>query len=468
MKRNDYSWREPYWQSTYEQLGADEQAAKVVEALKQFYSLYSDELVEWIAELYDPGEGAFYCTHSGKYNDGFLPHTEAVSQVCSFLEISGMIKHLGGDYRNAFPEDMKRAIAHFLKRQQLPNGYFYNVAKTKEEFDKHIPARSRHLQVATVFLRELGYAPTYDTPNGMKGDGLDIYGNPVSDYKTLEPVEAKADEPKPKQNGAAVNYPPYLENRDTFLAYLEERIAPNITTQPYGVGNELNAMFREVKARSDALLADGADYSLCDTLIGWLNERIDSDTGYWSKRTTFAGTNGFFKIISIYNVWGVPYPEPVKAAQSILNGILGDEPSTTNILELSNLWNALSYVKHNVIKFHSPDKRDETLALINAIMKERGYDAIMNTYKKYSAYRMPDGAFAHRTDHCLQYHQGDIAVGLGLREGALDACGLSTLNSIVGAYGIKSIPVYSEREWKIFEKVLLSQKPVVKNTKPLR
>ena len=466
--RNDYSWREPYWQRAYEQLGADERAGEVVEALKKFYSLYADELVEWVAELYDPGEGAFYCTHSGKYNDGFLPHTETVSQICQFMESSGMISHLGGDYRNAFPEDMKRAIARFLKRQQLPNGYFYNVAKTQEEFDKHIPARSRHLQVATVFLRELGYTPTYDTPNGIKGDGLDIYGNPVSDYKAAEVSEAKAEEPKPEKKAVSVNYPPYLENRDTFLAYLEERIAPKITVSPYGVGNELNAMFREVKARSDALVAEGVDYSLADTLIDWLNERIDDETGYWSKKTTFEGTNGFFKIISIYNVWGIPYPEPVKAATSILNGILGDEPSTKNILELSNLWNALSYVKHNVTNFHSEEKRNETLELIKNIMKERGYDAITNTYKKYSAYRMPDGAFAHRTDHCLQYHQGDIAVGLGLREGAMDACGFGTINSIVGAYGIKRIPIYSEREWKIFEKVLLAQKPVVKNTKPLR
>ena len=43
-----------------------------------------------------------------------------------------------------------------------------------------------------------------------------------------------------------------------------------------------------VEAIAEALKAEGCDYSLCDTLIDWLNERIDPNTGYWSPMTLSA------------------------------------------------------------------------------------------------------------------------------------------------------------------------------------
>lgn len=452
----DASWRECEWQRVERELGGDERARDIVEAFKELYTMYTDDLVEWYANLYDPNLGGYYCTTSGKENEGFLPDIESTVMALRFLENCGMLDHLGKDYRRAISDEMKEKLIRFAKRMQEPNGYFYNFLKTREQIDAAIPKRGRDLGWCTGILRELGSAPTYDTPNGYKGDGIDYLGNRVVSTEAVSAAEEKP--------AAAVNYPEYLENKETLLEYLNTSV--DIVNKSYQAGNLLNATYSQYKARDKAMGWEGTSDSLCDTIINWLNERIDPVTGYWSPLPTFAGTNGYFKTIVLYNAWGYPYPEPEKAADSVLAGILGDEPSTGNICEVYNLWSALISTKANVINCHPAETRDLILAKINDAMMNKGAAAIRNTYKKQSAYQMPDGAYAHNVNYCLTGHQGGIPVGLGLQEGDVDAIGKAT-NGIIGAmfdaYEIKKVPIYHEREWKIYKSILDNAKPVYKN-----
>ena len=456
----DASWREPMWERVFCELGGDNRADDIVKAFKELYTMYTDDLVEWYANLYDPYYGAYYCTTSGKENEGFLPDIESTRQALGFLENSGMLDHLGKKWTNAFSEEFKKKIVRFAKRMQEPNGYFYNLLKTQEEIDAHLGKRGRDIGWCTGFLKELGESPTYDTPNGFKGNGIDWQGNPVkmSASRTDEEVHA-----------ALKNYPDYLENKETFLKYLNEEV--DIINKSYVYGNQLNGTYSQIKARDEALKLLGVDYSLCDTLIDWLNERIDPKTGYWSPLPTFAGTNGYFKVIIIYNSWGYPYPALEAAAKSVIDGILGDEPSTGNVCEVWNLWSALISSKQNT-KFHTAEVREKTLASINELMLNSGAEAIRNTYKKQSGYQMPDGAFAHTVTKCLTAHQGRIPVGLGLEEGDVDAIGKATngiVSSIFDALEIEKVPIYSEREWNIYKSIIYNSKPVIKkNTKVYR
>lgn len=127
----DASWRDPYFERVYERLGGGENAKKIVDALKTLYTMYTDDLVEWYANLYDPGMGAYYCTTSGKENEGFLPDIESTSLALIFLKNCGMLDHLGCDWRNAFSDEFKAKLLKFAKGMQLPNGYFYNYLKTQ-------------------------------------------------------------------------------------------------------------------------------------------------------------------------------------------------------------------------------------------------------------------------------------------------------------------------------------------------
>ena len=458
----DASWREPMWKKVFEEAGGDEQARRIVDAFKVFYTMYTDDLVKWYAGLYDPYFGGYYCTMSGKETEGYLPDIESSKMAMNFIDGSGLSAHAGGDWRNIISEEMKKKFVKFAKRMQESNGYFYNLLKKQEEIDMYLPKRGRDLDWCTWFLSSLGESPTYDTPNGFKGDGLDCDGNPVSDIIRHDSSKA-AETPS-----AAVNYASYLENRETLLAYLNERI--DIKGKSYSSGNELNATYTQIKKRDEALKAVGADYSLCDTLIEWLNERIDPVTGYWSPEQSFAGTNGFFKVITIYNAWGYPYPEIEKATDSVIAGILGDEPSLYNSCAVYNLWIALISCKSHVKKLQPPEIRDRVLESIDKKLKEHAPEAILNTFKKQSGYQKPDGAFAHAVNGGCKTHQGDIPVGLGIDEGDVDAISrgtYGTVNAMFEAFGYTPVPIYHEREWKIYKEILDNAKPVIKNNTPI-
>lgn len=457
VREYDASWREPLWQRAYDELGADTRAKEIVNALKQLYTMYTDDLVEWYASLYDPSFGAFYCTRSGKENEGYLPDIESTIMALRFLKSSGMLSFTEGDWSTVFDDEMKERLVRFINRMQEPNGYFYNLLLPRESLDSHksLARRGRDLLWCTDILRTLGRSPIYDTPNGMKGSA-----------GRVEALEGDGKE----RNAALENYPDYLESRESFLEYLNAEV--DIKNKSYFYGNQLAATSAQIKARSDALIAGGADYSLCDILIEWLNERIDENTGYWSPEPTFAGTNGYFKAVRMYNAWGYPYPEPLKATKSVLDGILGDEPSLTNICEVYNLWSALIATKTNVEKYQTGEQRDSTLALIRDIMMEHGAEAILNTYRKQSAYQKPDGGWAHRVVGSAKSHQGNIPVGLGGEESDVDAISKASTgitSGIFSAFGITPVPIYSEREWKIFKGIIDRAEPVIKkNTKTYR
>lgn len=458
----DASWREPMWQRVFEEAGGDEQAARIVDAFKTFYTMYTDDLVKWYANLYDPYIGGYYWTTSGKENEGYLPDIESSRMAMGFIDGSGLSAHAGGNWRNVIPEEMKKKFVRLAKRMQAPNGFFYNLIKKQEEIDAHIPKRGRDLGVCTGFLAELGASPTYDTPNGYKGDGLDADGNPVALPSAAAPSLSEEKTPAPK-----VNYAPYLENRETFINYLNARI--DIKGRSYHAGNELNATYKQIKYRDEMLKAENADYSLCDTLIEWLNERIEPNTGYWTKDISFVGSNGFFKVITIYNVWGYPYPELEKVTDSVIAGILGDEPTVRNSCEVYNLWDALASCKKNV-KFQPESIKDKVLDNINRKLKANAPEAILNTFKKQSGYQKADGSFAHRVDGGLETHQGDMPIGLGLDEGDVDAVSrgtYGTLNAIFEAFEYTRVPIYHEREWKIYKEILDNAKPVIKKNTPM-
>ena len=55
------------WAKLEEQL-PDENSAEIIAAFKQLYSLYSSEIVVWMANLYDPAVGGFYYCPSARDN----------------------------------------------------------------------------------------------------------------------------------------------------------------------------------------------------------------------------------------------------------------------------------------------------------------------------------------------------------------------------------------------------------------
>ena len=136
-------------------------------ALRSFdETLYGDELIEWVAGLYDPEVGAFYYAYSGKDTEGYLPDLEATSQALGFLSGSGALSGYGNNVKNALPEEMLDKIYSFALGTLASDGYFRHPQWTHMTIGA---ARlGRDLGYGINFLKNYGSDSHYDeTINGM-------------------------------------------------------------------------------------------------------------------------------------------------------------------------------------------------------------------------------------------------------------------------------------------------------------
>jgi hypothetical protein len=231
--------------------------------------------------------------------------------------------------------------------------------------------------------------------------------------------------------------------------------------QSYSYGNQLNATYNQIRTRSNELIANGADYSLCDILISFLNERINPETGYWGDSLNFAGSNGFFKIITIYNAWGYPYPMPERVTDSVLSNIMGDEIPTSNCCSVYNLWCAICSIRTNVIKTQNEETKAKVIGNINDILRNRGPEAILNTYKKMAPYRK-GVAFSGSYESCGGTQQ-TLYTGLnptyGVLEGNVDAvciCSTGLTRCMFEAFGFERPSLLTEADWMVYRNILLT------------
>ena len=455
--------KEKEWEALAEQAGGGARGKGIADAFKKLYTLYTPELAEWFAKLYDPEVGGYYSTTSGHDTEGFGPDVEVTVQSLRFIESSGMLREVGS-LKDALPEGMGKAMVRFAKSLQHTNGYFYHPQWSFEDVHYNLSRRGRDLGWATSLIETFGGTPTYDTPNGRKGDGLDADGNPVEMPMSC----GGCDEPKPDAHAAAKNYPEYLENKETFLRYLE---TVKIRENSYWWGNQFNATYSQIKARNDALIAEGADYSLCEILINWLNERIDPNTGYWGGEVNMAGSNGFFKIITLYNAWRYVYPMPEKVTESVLHNIMGDEIPSGNCCSIYNLWSGICSIKSNVKINPDEAVREKVLATINETLRDMGAEAILNTYKKVAPYMKNGVEFSHSYTQGGGTQQG-LYTGLNLKYGVLEGnvdatciCTTGMTRTMFEAFGFRKVSLLMKADWMNYRNILLTYGPAKKTRK---
>lgn len=462
VRAEDAKQKELCWQNLINEAGGGEAGAAIADAFKQLYTLYEPALATWYAGLYDPELGAFYSTESGRDYESFGPDLECTAQTLVFITQSGLIGKT--PLSEAIPKPMQDKLVHFAKSCQHENGFFYHKHWNYDDQDLAISRRGRDLGWAVRILEYFGAFPTYDTPNGRKGDGIDADGNPIA------PSQAAKSNSSGKEQAAgsakpSPKYASYLENKDTFLQYLGEMDFKN---RSYHFGNQLNATLGQINARAKALLEEGAGYDLRELLLDYLDERINPETGYWSEVANMAGSNGLFKTIAVYNTYGRLYPACEAAADSVLESIMGDEIDEGNCCSIFNLWSAVCFIKNNVKKFAPEELRERLLEKVNGVLREKGAAAILNTYKKVLPYKK-GAAFNHR------YHgNGGTQQGLytgmpailgDFDEGNVDASGICSTGLtrvMFEAFGCTRVPLLGKADWMEFLNVINSKEPITK------
>ena len=465
----------------------------ITDALRTFYTLYNDSMVDWLANLYAPGKmdieggnwaGGFYGAPSGRDAMGFGPDITGTRQVLGLIESTGMLDNLGGDYGPLLPEKMREDIIYMVKSLQDPDGYFYHPQYDKVTMDARgdRQRRGRDLASAETLLEKLGARPTYTTPTGEAGDGFDADGNPVSAGKTTASLctgtGLAVSEVILASSVQAAATDEYISSHAKFAEYLA---GLKINENSYGVGNTLSAVCSQVRAASSKLGAStdaAAPYygkTLVDMLIDFLDSHIDETTGMWEPTTKFRATNGFMKCISVYNECKRAFPEPDKALTGLFEGLLGDQKTTGNICDVYNIWVGISGLRSNVKNFSSLSDAEKA-ALVKRIdntFAEKGDEAILNSYEKYVPYRYEDGSFSDDVGIAATHHNG-LPVGLGLAEGDTNATAIATavVSQMYGALGIPTgpepekenykVPLYTESDWMRFCDIIMNLDPVIK------
>lgn len=452
------------------EISASEYADGVIKELQKFYSQYSDNVISWFANLYEPAidgdyknGGGFYYSNSGRNTEGYLPDLESTSQALNFIAGSGM----ASPYGYALPDWMREQIAHFVKGAQAPNGYFYHIQWGQEMTDKKLARRGRDLSNAENILRELGVSPTYDTPN-LEGDGIVINNHwvqPAATPLTMR-LSHSAAQAVSKVSAVASSATPHLETKEALLNYLNNII--DIRNNCYGGGDELASQGDDFLKRDKELKEECADWSCSETVIKYLNDNVYESTGYWKSVVDYDGTNGLLKISALYNKLGAELPYPEEAARSAIKTLTTAEEAKT-ICFVYNAWYSIANITKNLRKYSSDTDAGAALAdKISLDLLKNCQNEIAVSLSKNSAFKKDDGSYSYFTYGTVSdSHDMPVAVPQ-VDEGDVNATEIGIVGltgNMFNALDLKDYmpPLYTKSDWMRYLDILEGLNPVIKD-----
>ena len=452
----------------------------MISALEQIYALYSDDLIDWFAGLYEPyvcvcegdtcqktrycGGSGFYYSNSARdndyvtYNGGeymLLPDAETTAQALGFIASCGMLNQIGSDLKNAFPEGEGERMIRFIKAlQDEESGYFYHpqwlsLVDTDHFWDSR---RSRDMNYSLSVLRFFGSAPTYTTPTSVPGDGILYDGTDLNVSATADhlasPLKTSLVTAVSKvvlaSSEPAVH--PHLVSEGTFTEYLATL---DLEGNSYYVGNELASLAPQIVARDNTLGTEDNPRPLATILDNWFRYYQDTETGHWHKNNDagyrgYYAINGLLKISACYNTLKLEFPNPLAAARSAFAIIASEEP-INHVCDLYNTWFTISNIISN-INAYSDDK-----ALAKQIVSEVRVDAIpavIATAEKMKGHLKDDGSFSYFANRSSATSQNMPVAIPNTNEGDVNATNIFTygiLGYLFSALDFGSaIDVYTE------------------------
>lgn len=439
---------------------AGENGKEIVRALQNLYGIYSDGLVTWLANLFDPdicvcnslygkteceghilcGTGGFYYSNSGVYTVGFLPDAESTNQALGFLGSSGM-----GSYGSIIPADIAEKVIGFVYNLQDPDGFFYHPQWGKNISDSR---RSRDYNWCLNILKTYGVKTKYATLGDIEADT-----EPVSKINLNKRLGVSDATLVSFVVAAETRVPEQLENIESFKAYLESL---DIENKSYSAGNNLSSQMTQIKEREKAT---GLPFM---KTLGEFLDKHQNVNGTWHKETNYFGINGLMKISGVYNSLGRALPNAQASCDAAIAAITSDQEVGT-VVDLWNTWEAVVRVLGNIQTYQGKDEADA----IRASLRVSAPDAIYVSMQKISLFLKSDGSFSYAQKHTSTTSQGCVVAVAGTNEGDVNATVISSaylVNSIYGALGLSGnlIKIFSLPERVLFLDTLKNLQPVRK------
>jgi len=395
---------------------SDKTTPELASAMRDYYSIYDLEMVEWYAKLYDPRIGGFYYSPSARDFEKtvfkgkeylLLPDAESTCQALGFINSSGIAASVGGHYKYFLPEWMKEQIADYVYSLQDPDGYFYHPQWGK---DIGLSRRGRDFNWCRGMLSELGREMKYPT--------------------VLDKKEEKTE---------ATLLPDHLSSRAKFVDYLDSL---DVNNKSYPAGNTLASQWAQIKS----LGLDGV-------AIQYLNERQDPKTGLWHKDQNYYGVNGLMKISGLYNGSGLVIPHSSEAAMSAIAAIESDEQVNATV-DLWNNWVAISNICASLVKFGGESGEAEAKAIRERLWRV-AIGAVNKTKEKILPFKRSDHSYSYGRSCPSVVSQGMPVCVPNLDEGDINGCVIATvymIGMVHSALGIGDlrVPLYGEDEARIF------------------
>ena len=391
---------------------------EVASAMKELYSLYDFELVEWVANLYDPKIGGFYFSNTARDLDSLeyrgvtyklLPDVESTLQAFNFLIGSGIAPD---GYEKFLPEKMKEQVGRWVYSLQDEDGFFYHPQWGK---DITVPRRARDFSWATTILETLGIKPKYPT--------IEDTGTEKASEKTL--------------------IPDHLKSKETFLEYLE---GLKVNEASYSAGNTLSSQFVQIKSQ-------GLDGVMIDYLNSHQNEK-----GHWHHTTNYYAINGLMKISGPYNYAKKPFPRAKAAAYSALEAISSGEPFGA-ITDLWNIWVSFTNISRNLREFGGEEGQRAADEIICAIRRDAA-EAIKTTRDQVEQFKKPDFGFGYHKNSPSATSQGMPVTTNTTTDADLNGNLMATTHMIMMIYNAleipkeKRIPLFGKAEGERFLKII--------------
>ena len=438
--------RAPYYSAIARRVGKG--GEEIASALREFYQLFDiGDVISWFVELYEPRIGAFYYSPSARDNEytehkgrrvRLLPDVESTCQALTFIQNSGLARHLEGDARRLLPDGMMKKIISFTKSLQAENGYFYHPQWDRAWVDSCINRRSRDLHWCSSLLRGCNVRPDYDTPDGLVGT------NRRRGVHTSE-----------KNNSLSI--PSHLASKENFIKYLR---GMDMERRSYHHGSEIATQTGIILERDRELMMSGEGYSFMNILCDWMCEIMIPETGHFQRYSDYYGVNGFLKAGSKFNDAKRPMPYPDAAANSSFEAILSNE-RPEYITDVYNSWYSLSLILENQ-KLYAGERGMFIYKKLTEKTYERAPEMIRKTMEKVKLFEKEDGSFSYLPTMSSPTSMDMPVAVYGTNEGDVNATGISingVIRKILVTLGLDDLtpPVFSRDDAQRYQ-TLISKK----------
>lgn len=473
--------REAQYEKIWEMYG-DETA----EAVAEYLDMFDERYLEWIADLYDPGEydaegnplgGGFYYSNSARDTAGYRIDIESTAQTLSFLTSSGLIK-ASTELKDKLPDKMQKEMVAFALSCQSPkDGYFYHPQWGE---NVQVSRISRDLGNAVWILEMFGEIPYWDTPSNVKGS-LGAPGAVSSAASLTEPLfkdpvvavsKVLAASGTKKWTGTA-----HLATIGAWEEYLVN-LTENIRTNSYSIGNTVASQSAQIVSRDRLAIeneelpdADGnkiADGGYIETFERIFNG-YQLENGLWEECSVEDGTvyynaiNGLMKISAAYNGIGVKMNNveaALRAAAFMITHIGESEDGSdwadskgkkpTGSVDVYNPWVAINNVLKNISNYYT---KADAEAFRDSIIKPNALEMVRITTRKIKKFAKDDGSYGYTWDASPSTSQGAPASVPGSIEGDVNGGNIAftgTFANMANALGFGGLKPFGFRDFDVF------------------